>query len=145
MQLPQRGPVSFDLEHPQSDGRLVECGAQCVDLDLATVDVVGAAQRADVDVVRGAEHPGGQVGEPRVALLEQFEDAAPVVVGHHDGQVGRHRLGRSDQQAGTVVDESQVTDQRDGAAPGRVVGERRADRGGHRPVDAGDAAVGAHA
>ena len=36
-------------------------------------------ERADIDVVRGTEHPGRHLGEPRVALLEQFEDAAGSV------------------------------------------------------------------
>ena len=121
--------------------RLVEGTAQIVDLDLTGVDVVGPAQRQDVDVVRGAEDARGDVGEPGVALFEQFEDTAAIVVGHHDGEVGRSRLGGADQQSGGIVDEGEIAEQGDRAGGVRQGG---ADGRGHRSVDAGHAAVGPH-
>ena len=121
--------------------RLIEGAAEIVDLDLPGVDVVGPAQREDVDVVRGAEDARGDVGEPGVALLEQFEDAAAVVVGHHDGEVGRRRFSGADQQARGIVDEGEIAEQGDRAGVMRQCG---ADGRGHRSVDAGHAAVGPH-
>ena len=145
MQRPQRRPVGLHLQHPHPVTRLVEGVGKFADLDLAALHVVGPTQRADVDVMGSAEDPRRHVGESRITLLEQFEDAATVVVGDHDGQALRCRLRRPDQQTRAVVHERQVAEKRDGAAPaGTFERQRSADRSGHRSVDAGHAAVGTH-
>jgi len=76
--------------------------------------------------VRRAEHP---LERPAVLrLLQQREDAAAVVVGHHDDQVGP-RFPGADEQAGRVVQEREVAQQGRGrAAPRALVGKSRTGR-----------------
>src|SRR5699024_7833471 len=65
--------------------------------DPSVLDPVGGAEGSRVGAVRGAEEPlrdggGPRGGRPgRLAVLQGGEDAAPVVIDHHDGQV-RDRL-----------------------------------------------------
>ena len=108
MQLPQRRPVGFDLQHPKAVVRFGQRRREIVDLDLAGLHVIGPAQRP-TSTSCGVPKMRDDVGEPGITLLEKFEDAAAVVVGDHDGQVVRDRLGGTDQQAGRVVDEGEVT------------------------------------
>ena len=89
----------------------------------------------------GAEDPRGHLGEPRVALLERFEDAAAVVVGHHDRQLLRRRLGRTDQQRTSNERPSPI--RATVRPPARSLRQRRADRRRHGAVDA-DPPVGPH-
>ena len=103
--------------------------------------MIGPAQRENIDIVRGAEDPRGHVGEPRIALLEQFEYSAAIVVGDHNGEVLRSRLSGTDQQPRGVMDEGQITEKRD--RPGGVR-QRGADRRRDGAVDTGHPAVGPH-
>ena len=80
------------------------------------------------------------------AGLEGFEDAATVIVGHHDGEVAGARLVGADEQAVDIVQERQITHERDGARGADLVRAQRLDRQGdadglgHRPIDASSAA-----
>ncbi len=89
--------------------------------------------------VRGAEQPLERAGAG--GLLQGGEDAAAVVIDHDQAQVGP-RLARAEGQAGRVVQERQVADQRERRA---AVGQRGADRRGGGAVDAAGAAAGQHA
>src|SRR5699024_7687644 len=97
-----------------------------------------------VGAVRSAEEPLGGGGRPgggrpgRLAVLQGREDAAPVVVDDHDGQVGDRLRGPDEQPVG-VVQEGQVAHERDGAPGG---GQRHPDGGGHGAVDPGQTAGG---
>jgi len=77
-------------------------------------------------------------GVRRIALLQGGEDAAAVVVDHHDPQV-RPSLVRADDEPVRVVQEGEITDQR---VRRSRVRERGADRGRDRAVDTGQTAVG---
>ncbi|ODQ87139.1 hypothetical protein BFG51_16220 [Dietzia alimentaria] len=89
----------------------------------------------------GAEDALEVGGQARVPLFEQGEDATAVVVGHDDRQVVGVPLPRPEQQAGHVVQERQVAQQRDGPPRRR---QRDPDRGGDRAVDPRRPAVGVH-
>ena len=101
---------------------------------------VAAASAARSTRVRRAEHPLERPGVLRRALLQQPEDPAAAVVEHDDRQV-RARLVRADHEAGGVVQQRQVAEQR---VRRSVVGQRRADRRRHRAVDPRDPPVGQH-
>ena len=79
-----------------------------------------------------------------LGLLQQREDAAAVVVRHHQDQVGA-RLAGAEEQAGRVVQEREVAQQRrGGAAPRALVGQGGTGRGGDHPVDPARAPAGQH-
>ena len=74
------------------------------------------------------------------ALLERGEDAAAVVVDHHDGQVGARLVGADDE---AVLSCRKVRSPISAKRPAGVrPAQRGPDRRGHRAVDAGQAAVG---
>ena len=74
----------------------------------------------------------------RFALLQSGEDAATVVVGHHEPEI-RPRLFRSDHQAGRVMQRGQITEQRMGRA---LQSKRNAGGGRDTPVNPGKSAIG---
>ncbi len=92
--------------------------------------------------MRGAEHP---LERPVVLrLLQQREDAAAVVVGHDQDQVGP-RLPRADEQARGIVQEREVTHQGSGGTAARaLVSQRRTGRRGDHAVDPARAPAGQH-
>ena len=99
-------------------------------------------QAAKPGPVRRAEHP---LERPVVLrLLQQREDAAAVVVGHDEDQVGP-RLPGTDEQAGGVVQEREVAYQGGGGtAPRALVGQRGTGRRGDHAVDPAGAPAGQH-
>ncbi|SKW36379.1 Uncharacterised protein [Mycobacteroides abscessus subsp. abscessus] len=42
--------------------------------------MISPAQRRNIDIVRGTEDARGDIMEARVALLQQFENSAAVVI-----------------------------------------------------------------
>ena len=100
-------------------------------------------QLLDVHAVRRAKHPLKRAAEVVCAWFEGLEDAAAVVVGHHDRQVARARFARADDQTGRVVHEGQVAHQGDGPRAGLipVTCHGGTDRRRIGPVDTRDPAV----
>ncbi len=145
MQFAQPGPIRGDLDHTDARGRrsvVRKDERESLQIHPLVRNAVGRAQCREVHAVRGAENTLEDTCVLRVALFEQFEDSAAVVVRDDDGEVLRPRLRRPDEQARCVVQEGQVAEQRDG--PSLLVGECGTDGGGDRTVDPGDTAVGQH-
>src|SRR6476620_6567295 len=116
MQLTQSGAFGCDFEYPDTTRGQRQLDREFGGIDEGVRDPVGAAECGEIHAVWRAEYPLEDPRVLRVALLEQFECAAAVVVGYHDGQVGRARLTPADEQSGCVVQEGQIADQRDGAS-----------------------------
>ena len=77
----------------------------------------GRGQVAQVSSVRRPEDALERPGRPAERrLLQQGEDAAPVVVDHDQAQIG-DRLARTDDQPGRIMQERQVADERKRGPP----------------------------
>ena len=103
----------------------------------------GRGQVAQVSSVRRPEDALERPGRPAERrLLQQGEDAAPVVVDHDQAQIG-DRLARTDDQPGRIMQERQVADERKRRpAAGRLVRERRTDRRRGGAVDPASSPAG---
>ena len=110
---PQPGAArARHLDQPQPRRAAAAAAASASGSSHARVRHPGrGAQRGEVDRVRGAEDALERGGVLRRALLQQAEDAAAAVVEHDDREVGA-RLVRADDQAGGVVQQREVAEQR---------------------------------